>query len=130
MNIVIRTLAGITAALFATHLAAHHSAAMFDSRKTAVLSGTVIAFQWTNPHCWIQVSVPGEKGPAEWSVEMGPPSEMFRGGWRPGTLRPGDKVTVTVHPARDGSSGGLFISATDAEGKPLGKRPQTVETRQ
>ena len=36
---------------------AHHSMAMFDQTKTVTLSGTVKEFQWTNPHCYIQLMV-------------------------------------------------------------------------
>jgi hypothetical protein len=93
---------------------AHHSGAMFDDDKSTTLTGTVKAFQWTNPHCWIQVTVPGETGSIEWSIEMGAPVELFRNGWRPGTLRAGDRITVTIHPVRDGTRGGLYVSATVA----------------
>jgi hypothetical protein len=99
---------------------AHHSGVMFDDGKSVTLVGTVKAYQWTNPHCWIQVLVPGPAGPQEWSVEMGAPYELFRGGWRPTTLKAGDSIKVIVRPMRDGSHGGLYVSATDANGKPFG----------
>jgi hypothetical protein len=99
---------------------AHHSGVMFDDGKSVTLTGTVKAYQWTNPHCWIQVLVPGPEGPREWSVEMGAPFELFRGGWRPTTLKAGDSITVIVRPMRDGTRGGLYVSATDANGKPFG----------
>ena len=99
---------------------AHHSGVMFDDRKSVTLTGTVKAYQWTNPHCWIQVLVPDENGPQEWSVEMGAPFELFRGGWRPNTLKAGDPITIVVHPMRDGTRGGLYVSATDANGKKFG----------
>jgi hypothetical protein len=102
--------------------AAHHSGAMFDDKKSVTLSGTVKEFQWTNPHCWIQVLVPAAKGePVEWSVEMGAPFEVVRTGLRPGTIKAGDKITVVVQPMRDGSRAGLFVSASGPDGKPLGK---------
>lgn len=102
---------------------AHHSGAMFDDKATVTLSGTVKEFQWTNPHCWIQVLVPPAQGgeAVEWSVEMGAPFEVFRTGLRPGTIKPGDKITVIIHPMRDGTRAGLFMSATGADGKPIGK---------
>lgn len=102
--------------------AAHHSGSMFDDKKSVTLKGTVKAFQWTNPHCFIQVMVPGKEGPAEWSVEMGAPFEVVRTGWRPATVKPGDSITVVVHPLRDGKRGGLYVSATGADGKPLEKK--------
>jgi hypothetical protein len=104
-------------------VAAHHSGAMFDDKATVTLSGTVKEFQWTNPHCWIQLVVPATQGgqAVEWSVEMGAPFELFRTGLRPKTLKPGDKLTVLVHPMRDGTHAGLFMSATGSDGKPIGK---------
>jgi len=50
----------------------------------------------------------------------GSPSLLFRGGWRPKSLQSGDKITVRVHPLRDGTNGGLFVSATFADGRPIG----------
>jgi hypothetical protein len=101
---------------------AHHSGAMFDHDSSITLNGTVKDFQWTNPHCWIQVLVPGQGEPVEWSVEMAGPGNLIRGGWRPGTLKPGDRISVVIHPMRDGTPGGLFVSASDAAGKPIGKQ--------
>ena len=102
---------------------AHHSGAMFDNSKSDQLSGTVKAFQWTNPHCWIQLLVPADPAPVEWSIEMGSPSLLFRGGWKPKSLQPGDKISVVIHPMRDGTHGGLYVSATLADGKSIGSRP-------
>jgi hypothetical protein len=99
---------------------AHHSGAMFDSTKSSTLRGTVKAFQWTNPHCWIQLLVASNHDPDEWSIEMGSPSQLFKGGWRPATLKVGDKVTIVVHPTRDGSRAGLFVSAVGADGSAIG----------
>src|SRR5215510_10290906 len=65
--------------------AAHHSGAMFDDTKSVTLVGTVKVFQWTNPHCWIQLLVPDKSGTVEWSVELGAPFEVYRAGLRPST---------------------------------------------
>jgi hypothetical protein len=99
---------------------AHHSSAMFDKSRTVTLSGVVREFQWTNPHSWIQVVVAGE-GAAEWSIELGAPVELFRLGWRPATLTPGDKITVVAYPLRDGDRGALFVSAVREGGAPIVK---------
>jgi len=96
---------------------AHHSSAIFDSTKSVTLAGTVKAFQWSNPHCWIQILVPSEGKTTEWSVEMGSPSQLYRSGWRPGTLKSGEKVTVVIHPMRDGSKGGAFVSGIGPTGQ-------------
>jgi hypothetical protein len=113
-------LTGVAALLIAFSAAAHHSGAMFDDKKSTTITGTVKTFQWTNPHCWIQILVPGDEAPIEWSIEMGSPSQLFSGGWRPGTLKAGDKIAVVIHPTRDGTNGGLFMSATRGDGQAIG----------
>src|SRR5450432_1573557 len=110
---------GLLMLMAGTAVFAHHSGAMFDDSKALTLSGTVKAYQWSNPHCWIQLLVPGEQGATEWSIEMGSPSLLFRGGWRPATLKAGDRIIVTARPMRDGSNGGLYVSATRDDGKPI-----------
>jgi hypothetical protein len=117
----LRLLLAVVVLAAAFPAAAHHSGAMFDDKKSITLSGTVKEFQWTNPHCWIQVLVPAGEAAAEWSVEMGAPFELFRTGLRPRTLKPGDRITVVVHPMRDGTTAGLFVSAIGPDGKPFGK---------
>ena len=103
---------------------AHHSFAAFDMEKTATLSGSVKEFQWLNPHSWIQMMVADASGNAvEWSIEMSSPSGLSRQGWKPKTLRPGDKITVIMHPLRDGRTGGSFVSGTLADGSKMGGSP-------
>ena len=118
----IRMLAVATLSLLAAPAYAHHSYAMFDSTKTMTLSGTVKQFQFTNPHSWIQVMAPGPNGAVvEWSVQMGAPFELIRAGMGPETIKPGDKIIIQIHPAKDGVAAGSFLSATDGAGHPIGK---------
>ena len=111
---------GILLTLCAVPGLAHHSAAMFDSQKSLTLRGTIKEFQWVNPHCWIQLLVPEPNGAMEWSIEMGSPSQIYGSGWRPSTLQPGQKVTIVIHPVRDGSRGGQFSSGVAEDGTSLG----------
>jgi hypothetical protein len=113
-------LIGSALLLICISASAHHSSAMYDQGKSVTLKGTVKQFQWTNPHCWIQVLVPVDGDAQEWSIQMGPPSNLYRDGWRPGTLKVGDKIIIAVHPMRDGTHGGLWISGVDTDGKPFG----------
>jgi hypothetical protein len=110
------------AACAAAPALAHHSFAMFDTKKELTLSGTVKEFQWTNPHSWLQLNVPRGASSVEYSIELGSPNTMSRKGWRRSTFKPGDKVTVVINPMRDGSPGGAFVSATDAKGNRLSMR--------
>ena len=122
---MLRFLALLAAAvcLTASTAAAHHSAAMFDAGKQITLTGTVKEFQWTSPHCWIQVLVPNparpNAAPLEWGIEMDNPVGLSRHGWKPGSLKAGDKIVVVAHPLRDGSRGGQVVSVTK-DGKPVG----------
>jgi hypothetical protein len=100
---------------------AHHSGAMFDAQKTITLQGTVKLFQWSNPHCWIQLLVSKDGVIQEWSVEMAATTELYRSGWRPHTLQAGESVSIVVHPMRDGSPGAQFLSAVGPDGLPVGK---------
>lgn len=102
----------------------HHSRSMFDQNKQITLVGIVKEFQWTNPHCWIQVLVPDPSNPAadpmEWGVEMGAPVELMRKGWKPKSLNPGDKISILINPLRDGQHGGLVLAVTGPDGKVIG----------
>jgi len=126
---VLNILIGVVAILGANSAFAHHSHAMFDSEKEVTLVGTVKEFQWNNPHCWIQLLVPNSDDPkaepVEWAVEMGAPIQLLRHGWKPSSLKPGDKITVVINPLRDGRPGGQIVSAIGPDGKPIGAAPET-----
>ena len=110
-----------TALLIAGPALAHHSFAMFDRQKEITLKGTVKEFQWTNPHSFIEIEAPDEKGGSvSYSIEMNSPNNLTRQGWKSTALKPGDKVTVVMNPLRDGSRGGLFVSVMLPDGKVLG----------
>ncbi len=113
------------AMLFAASVAfAHHSFAMFDQTKTIALQGAVKELRWTNPHVFIQVLVKNDKGAEdEWSIEMTSPEHLSRTGWRPGTLKPGDNVTLNIHPLVDGDNGGQYLSGTGPSGPLIGSAP-------
>jgi len=97
---------------------AHHSFAIFDARQSITLHGVVKEFRWKNPHVFIQLMADEDAAVAagEWSIEMTSPEHLVRAGWKPGTLKSGDKVTLVIHPVRDGSKGGQFVSRIAADG--------------
>ena len=103
---------------------AHHSHAMFDDTKAVTLVGTVKAFEWTNPHIWIQLAVPNPAGggETEWSLEGGAPSQLMRRGWRRTSLAPGETVTIVAAPLRTGGPGGEVNRVTKADGSVIGAR--------
>jgi len=114
-------LAVIAGALFAIPAFAHHSFAMFDGDKKVTLEGTVKAFQWIYPHSWILLMVDDGSGKVEqWPIEMGSPGGLAKQGWLPKTLTPGMKVTAVIHPLKDGTHGGQYLSVMLPGGKTLG----------
>jgi len=98
---------------------AHHSFAMFDNAKEQTLVGTVKEFQWTNPHTWLQLMVDESGKQVEWSIEGSSPNGLARRGWSRTSFKPGDKVTVIIHPLKDGAKGGSYVKATLPDGKTL-----------
>ena len=85
---------------------AHHSfAAEYDAAKTITLSGTVTKVEWTNPHIFIHMDVPGEQPGTvvAWKLEMGGPNALLRLGWKRDSLKAGDLVTGEGSLAKDGS---------------------------
>ena len=99
---------------------AHHSFAMFDTANPITLNGVVTGFEWTNPHAYIELDVPGDGGVKHWSIELGSPSILMRAGWKFNTIKKGDKITAVVSPLRNGEPGSLLTRVTLADGRTLG----------
>jgi Family of unknown function (DUF6152) len=59
----------------------------------------------------------GANGDEEWNIQLGPPTRLYREDWKPLMFKPGDKIIVLVHPMRDGTRRGLWISNAPADGK-------------
>jgi len=113
-----------SAMLLAVSAWAHHSFTMFDMSKKVTLVGTVTSFEWSNPHCYIEIDVPGEGGAVKhWSIEMGSPSILQQGGWKFSSLKKGDKTTLVINPHKSEPGGGFLSSATLPDGRVLGNGP-------
>jgi hypothetical protein len=101
---------------------AHHSMAMFDLKTKKELTGTVREFQWTNPHCYVQLVVRNAEGKdEEWSLEMAAPAYLQAKGWKARIIKPGDRISVSIWPLRSGARGGMLDFAKTADGKPIGR---------
>jgi hypothetical protein len=104
--------------------AAHHSTAIYDSDHPIELAGTVIEWQFVNPHCFIILEVADAAGQKKvWSLEGGNTAGLFRRGWTPNTLKAGDEIIVTVRPLRSGSPGGNYSAPRWADGTPIDPKP-------
>ena len=117
-------LALLASALISVPAIAHHSYAMFDkSREIEMRGAVVVEWQWTSPHTWLYVVVPGPGGAtSRYSLEGGNPGLMRRLGFAKGSFAAGDRVTVYVSPLRSGQPGGAINAVRLANGTLLGER--------
>lgn len=108
---------GVLALLNASAVFAHHSAGMFDPSRTVTVKGTVTSFEWTNPHVWLWVHGQDASGTAQnWGIECANLAMLRRAGLRRDSVKPGDQVTVDIHPLKDGRFGGMFVKMTFPDG--------------
>jgi hypothetical protein len=85
---------------------AHHSvSAEFDLNKPISFKGIVKKVEWGNPHIYTVIETKDEAGKTvTYRVEGGAPNGLYRAGWRPDSLKPGDEVSVTGRRAKSPTS--------------------------
>jgi len=99
---------------------AHHSHANYEPTITKTVTGTVTEYLWINPHTWVYLTVMGEDGqPQEWALESGSTGQLTRRGWAGDSMKPGDTITATVKPLKDGAYGGVLGMIELADGTQL-----------
>jgi hypothetical protein len=98
---------------------AHHSGAMFDNAKTITITGAVKDYRWSNPHTIIEVVSNATGAPVVWNIECSTPNILVRKGWGAHSLKPGDAVSLTAHPMRDGGPAALVMALTTPSGAVL-----------
>ena len=81
---------------------AHHSvSATYIHGKSVKIDGKLREFVWRNPHSFMKVEAPDEKGETQiWVIEGAAPAQLAEQGLTTNTLRPGDRVIVTGEPGR------------------------------
>jgi len=117
-------LVGLTAGAVLLPMAAssHHSAAMFDSEKELVMTGTVSKFDYLNPHSWLYVDIKNEDGSVtSWGFELEAPPRLRRIGVGPKNWVAGDLITVKTNPLRDGRPAGNLVGAIKQDGSTFGE---------
>jgi hypothetical protein len=101
-------------------LSAHHGAAGYDMDKQLTMNGTVREWLWANPHCFMKYDATDEKGNvAHWAVEVSNPTDMIKRGWSLHSFKPGDEITVTVRPAKNGEPVGQLLKVVLPSGQTL-----------
>lgn len=110
----------LTWLLVSSGVGAHHSFSAEFSRDLPVeVTGVVTKVEWMNPHArfYIEADENGEK--VSWDFELTTPNILMRRGWRPDSLEPGDRVTVTGWRARNHPHVANANTVRTADGKEL-----------
>jgi hypothetical protein len=132
LALAVLVIAGGSAAIVRP-LAAHHAMVMYDRLRTMTIIGTVVEFQWTNPHVFVLVNgtIDVDDDPAIWRLETTSPSNLVRWGWSATALRPGDRVSIVVNPhlqSREKSARLIKVTLLDS-GQELGTAYFDVDLR-
>jgi hypothetical protein len=103
---------------------AHHGPAAYDRSQTVTVTGSVTRFDFVNPHVLIYVAVEEDDGEKViWSGELTSPNRLARMGgsvaWHKDLLQPGDVITLTGSPARNGARVMQLTRVVDDEGTVL-----------
>ena len=113
MRNILSACLGLTAILLTIPVLtyAHHgSIVSYDMKKMVTMDGTVTEFQWRNPHVYILYDVKDPQGKVvTWGAETHSPIVCENeDGWTKSTLKPGDKVTISVFPSKINTPRGLL----------------------
>jgi hypothetical protein len=106
---------------------AHHGGSAYDTSHPLTLTGTVKEFQFIQPHPLITLEAKDDQGTmVEWSVEMTAPNHLVHYGWSGKKLKPGDQITVTGLPSKNGLKVLNLRKISWANGQeiPLGPPPE------
>ena len=109
---------------------AHHGNASHEIGKALTLKGTVTEWVWSNPHCFLKFDVKDDTGAVTlWVAETQNPVSIGKDGWSRRSFKPGDEVTVTLLPVKNGSPIGLVRSVTLASGQVLRTGTDTAQAQ-
>jgi hypothetical protein len=121
---IILAFSAAVALVATTRLAAHHGGAVFEPEKKVTVQGTVTDFQFVNPHVLVYIVVKGDDGKeTQWGGELTSPNRLARDEravkWHRSILKPGDSITMTGHPARNGAPMMDILKIVDGQGTVL-----------
>jgi predicted component of type VI protein secretion system len=124
MRAAVTSLAFAGLLLLASPAHSHHSNVAYEVTKVITITGVVKEFRWVNPHTWLHLMVDeANGGKVEWQVEGRAPGVLLRAGWTKASLKPGEKVTVDMSPAKDGTKVGIIARITKEDGTILSNQP-------
>lgn len=87
--------------LFSQGVLSHHANTNYDAANKISIEGTIVKFEWHNPHVYLYVEEVQESGEkVTWSIEGQPPSLLRRMGWTRKTVKVGDQIKVNGSPGK------------------------------
>ena len=103
----------------AVSLSAHHAWPLNQSQLVTV-KGSVVRFEWGNPHPMITLEVPTADGKVEKWLVGGPAiNRMEANGWTKETVKPGDVITGIGYQYSDGQKIIRLERVVFADGKEM-----------
>ena len=97
----------VASLLTASVAMAHHSFTMFDRSIEKVATGTVARWEFNSPHSWLRLNIRNADGSETlWSFEGSAPPSLLTRGITGSTFEPGNQVTISYCPLKDGRPGG------------------------
>jgi len=95
---------------------AHHSRAQYGNEEMTT-TGTVVQYQWRNPHVYVVWEVKDQGKATHWVGEMASVTSMIADGMTKDSLKAGDSITVVAFPSKiAGSAEALIKKITRADG--------------
>lgn len=105
-------------------LAAHHGSNIsYDTENPWTTTGTIVEFQYRNPHPWLTFTRVNEKGVVEnWTAELVTnPTFLLRAGWTKSrseaALKPGTMVKMVLATSRAGGFNAVVRTIQNEQGE-------------
>ncbi len=115
---ITRSVILVAIAICASRVDAHHSVAGYDSQREVTLRGTVVEYNWRNPHVFVVWDVKDQNGKVvRWLGEMSSPTTMISVGMNRISLKPGDEIVVVANPAKSGEPLSVVRKISMGDGK-------------
>jgi hypothetical protein len=103
-----------------TSVSAHHSTVAYAQHTVTLRNATIKNVVWAHPHIILTFTVKETNGVlSTWSTESGSPGSVARLGWNRNSVKPGDKVTIELLPAKNGAHVGRLKKVIFPDGHEL-----------
>jgi hypothetical protein len=101
-------------------LSAHHSTVAYAQNPVVLKNATITNVVWAHPHIILTFAVKEtNSGASTWSTESGSPGSVARLGWNRNSVKPGDRVTIELFPAKNGANVGRLKKVIFPDGHEL-----------